>query len=149
MANVDGATLRSWLLPAAGLLALAALLAAACGGGGAQDVTVKMMAQLTFQPAEIKLESGKPVRLTVDNGGSTSVHTLTVAEMPVMDVHSSGGVGGYAGIDAGTEYDLHIALAAGGAGTLEFTPTQSGEYVFICTLPGHAQAGMTGKFIVA
>src|SRR3990172_1828135 len=105
MANVDGATLRSWLLPAAGLLALAALLAAACGGGGAQEVTVKMMAQLTFQPAEIKLESGRPVRLTVDNGGSTSVHTLSVAEMPVMDVHSSGGVGGYG--DAGTEYDLH------------------------------------------
>ena len=147
MTNVDGATLPRWLLPAAGLLALAALLAAACGGGdGAHEVTVKMMAQLTFQPAEIKLESGRPVRLTVDNGGSTSVHTLTVAEMPVTDVHSSGGVGGYG--DAGTEYDLHIALDAGGAGTLDFTPTQSGEYVFICILPGHAQAGMTGKLIV-
>jgi len=136
-------------LAIAGLLA--ALIAAACGGdddggAGAQEVTVKMTPRLTFQPAEIRVEAGRPVRLTVDNGESTSVHTFTVAEMPVMDVLSSSAAGGMG--YAGTEYDLHIALAGGGVGTLEFTPTQSGEYVFICIIPGHAQAGMTGKLIV-
>ncbi|MDO8616666.1 MAG: cupredoxin domain-containing protein [Dehalococcoidia bacterium] len=131
-------------LAIAGLLA--ALIAAACGGDGVQDVTVKMTARVTFQPAEIRAEAGRPVRLTVDNGESTSVHTLTVAEMPVRDVLSSGAARGMG--YAGTEYDLHIALEAGGVGTLEFTPTQSGEYVFICIVFGHAQAGMTGKLIV-
>ena len=139
-------------------LAIAGLLAAlmsACGGdddggAGAQEVTVKMTARLTFQPTEIRVEAGRPVRLTVDNSESASVHDLTVAEMPVMDVLSSGAVGGmgHAGMDAGTEYALHIALDGGGVGTLEFTPTQSGEFVFICTVPGHEGAGMTGKLIV-
>ena len=143
-------------LAIAGLLA--ALIAAACGGdddgggagGGAQEVTVKMTDLVTFQPAEIRVEAGRPVRLTVDNSESASVHDLTVAEMPVMDVLSSGAVGGmgHAGMDAGTEYALHIALDGGGVGTLEFTPTQSGEFVFICTVPGHEGAGMTGKLIV-
>ena len=136
---------------------LAALIAAACGGeddgggaGGAQEVTVKMTDRVTFQPAEIRVEAGRPVRLTLDNSESASVHDLTVAEMPVMDVLSSGAAGGmgHAGMDAGTEYALHIALDGGGVRTLEFTPTHSGEYVFICTVPGHEQAGMTGKLIV-
>src|SRR3990172_6358935 len=134
----------------AATLLTVALVAAACGGdAGAQEVTVKMTARVTFQPAEIRVEAGRPVRLTVDNGESTSVHTLTIAEIPVINVLSSVAAGGmgHAGTDAGTEYDLHIALDGGGRGTLEFTPTQSGEYVFICTIFGHAQAGMTGKLI--
>ena len=140
-------------LAIAGLLA--ALIAAACGGDddggdGAQEATVKMTDLVSFQPAEIRLEARRPVRLTIDNSESASLHDLTVAEMPVMDVLSSGAADGmgHAGMDAGTEYALHIALDGGGVGTLEFTPTQSGEFVFICTVPGHEQAGMTGKLIV-
>src|SRR3990172_6757078 len=97
-----------------------------------------------------KEDGGRRVRLTVDNCESAAVHDLTVAEMPVMDVLSSGAAGGmgHAGMDVGAEYDLHIALDGGGVGALEFTPTQSGEFVFICTVPGHEQAGMTGKLIV-
>src|SRR3989304_5909700 len=84
-------------LAIAGLLA--ALIAAACGGdddggGGAQDVTVKMTARVRFQPDEIRVAAGRPVRLTVDNGESTSVHTLTIAEIPVTGVLSSGAAGG-------------------------------------------------------
>ncbi|MDO8616665.1 MAG: plastocyanin/azurin family copper-binding protein [Dehalococcoidia bacterium] len=146
------------LVAAIGFIAVAA----ACGGGGddkktgdssgsgVQEVTVKMTDLVTFQPAEVRVEAGRPVRLTVDNSESAAVHDLTVAEMPVMDVLSSGAAGGmgHAGMDVGAEYDLHIALDGGGVGALEFTPTQSGEYVFICTVPGHEQAGMTGKLIV-
>ncbi len=133
-----------------GSAATVALVAAACGGGddggaGAQEATVQMTAAVKFQPAEIRVEAGRPVRLTVENDESTSVHTFTVAEMPVMDVVSSGDT---EELGVATEYDLHIALAAGDVGTLEFTPTQSGEYVFICIIPGHEQAGMRGKLIV-
>src|SRR3972149_11076620 len=104
-------------LPIAGLLA--ALIAAACGGdddgggagGGAQEVTVKMTDLVTFQPAEIRVEAGRPVRITLDNSESASVHDLTVAEMPVMDVLSSGAAGGmgHAGMDGGTEDGRHHA----------------------------------------
>jgi uncharacterized cupredoxin-like copper-binding protein len=36
----------------------------------------------------------------------------------------------------------------GQAGTLEFTPTKPGTYEFICTVPGHKEAGMVGALIV-
>ncbi len=40
-------------------------------------------------------------------------------------------------------------LGAGESETIEFTaPSAKGEYTYVCTFPGHFQAGMKGKFIV-
>jgi uncharacterized cupredoxin-like copper-binding protein len=33
-------------------------------------------------------------------------------------------------------------------GTLTFTATTAGTYRYLCPVPGHAQKGMTGQFIV-
>ena len=45
------------------------------------------------------------------------------------------------------------ATALAGAGeTVEITfaaPTEPGEYVFLCTFPGHFAGGMKGKLVVA
>ena len=44
-----------------------------------------------------------------------------------------------------------LALTAppgGGSGTLEFTPTEPGEYEYYCTVPGHKEAGMLGTLVV-
>ena len=34
------------------------------------------------------------------------------------------------------------------AGTLNFTASRAGNYHYLCPVPGHAQAGMAGSFIV-
>jgi plastocyanin len=34
------------------------------------------------------------------------------------------------------------------AGTLSFTASTPGTYRYLCPVPGHAQKGMTGTFIV-
>jgi plastocyanin len=39
-------------------------------------------------------------------------------------------------------------LAAGGTATMTVTFTQAGVYNYVCTLPGHAAAGMQGNFTV-
>lgn len=37
---------------------------------------------------------------------------------------------------------------AGNSVTMEFSPDQAGTFPYYCTIPGHRQAGMEGKFIV-
>ncbi len=40
-------------------------------------------------------------------------------------------------------------VGAGESDSVEFTaPTEKGEYIYLCTFPGHFQAGMKGKLIV-
>lgn len=39
-------------------------------------------------------------------------------------------------------------IKPGEKGEVTFTPTKEGEYHYICTVPGHAALGMSGKFIV-
>ncbi|MBI5715993.1 MAG: cupredoxin domain-containing protein, partial [Chloroflexi bacterium] len=46
------------------------------------------------------------------------------------------------------EPQLHIAVAMGKSGTLEFTPTKAGTYEFFCTVAGHKEAGMKGTLVV-
>lgn len=137
------------------------LVALACGGddGGSEDVgddgvreiQVRMTDELQFEPAEISLEAGQPVRLVIDNGEAASIHDFTVQAIPVMDVTDEGGsfdTGGHMGMDSAEEFDLHLALESGMDGVLEFTPTEAGEYEYLCTVTGHAEAGMTGTMTV-
>ncbi len=39
-------------------------------------------------------------------------------------------------------------IKRGEEGTVTFTPTKTGEYFYICAIPGHAALGMKGNFIV-
>lgn len=141
-------------------IAAVAVIALACGGGGddevgggqdagVREIHLRMTDQIRFEPAEIQLEAGQPVRLVIDNGEAASIHDFSVMEIPVADVRHEGEAdGGHMGMDSADEYDLHLALESGSDGILEFTPMKAGEYEFLCTVTGHAQAGMTGRLIV-
>lgn len=41
-----------------------------------------------------------------------------------------------------------VVVGQGSSVVLEFTPDKDGTYAYFCTIPGHRQAGMEGKFIV-
>ena len=144
------------LVAAIGFIAVAA----ACGGGGddkktgdssgsgVQEFTVKMTDLVTFDPPQITVEARKLVRLAVDNRESASPHDFTISVIPVSGVRSEGGeaAGGHGGHMQ--ENALHMALEGKTSGVLEFTPTEPGEYEFVCTVIGHAEAGMRGKLVV-
>ncbi len=77
-----------------------------------------------FDPSQLRLASGETVNLTLDNQGAAH-HDLTI---PALD----------------------FVLAADG-GTLArgaLTVAEPGTYDFLCSVPGHAQAGMTGTLTV-
>lgn len=141
-------------------IAAVALIALACGGddggtgsgeanAGVREIHLQMTDQIRFDPAEIQVEAGMPVRLVIDNSEAASIHDFSVKAIPVMDVNHEGEADmGHMGMNSTNDYDLHLALESGTDGVLEFTPTETGEYEFMCTVTGHAQAGMTGTLIV-
>jgi nitrite reductase (NO-forming) len=45
-------------------------------------------------------------------------------------------------------FNQHIALIPGGEFTLEFVVDKTGSFPFVCSVPGHEEAGMVGLLVV-
>jgi uncharacterized cupredoxin-like copper-binding protein len=134
------------------LLMLALILTfvlAACGGAAAkpgptEPQTIALaLNEFQFQPAEITVNVGQPIKLVLKNNG-TVLHDFvsTDAMVEVMEEH------GAEHDMAGMETNMHAAIEAGQQSTLEFKAMQAGTYTFYCTVAGHKEAGMVGKLIV-
>jgi uncharacterized cupredoxin-like copper-binding protein len=118
------------------------------GTAGVREIEVTLTDDLAIEPSEIELESGEPVRLIVSNSGS-ALHDFSVVTIPVSDVSPEEDSSGGHMMDSAVDYDLHIAVEGGEEGILEFTPTESGEFEVVCTVTGHADAGMVGTLVVS
>ena len=132
------------------LLALLVTFAlAACGGAAAKPASTEPrtltvnLTEFQFQPAEITVSVGQPIKLVLKNNG-TVLHDFvsTDALVEVMEEH------GAEHDMAGMETNMHAAVEAGQQSTLEFKATQAGTYTFYCNIAGHREAGMVGKLIV-
>jgi plastocyanin len=84
---------------------------------GARAIEVSAT-EMAFTPASLSLEAGEPVNVTVTNDGDV-FHDF---DLDVADVHL--------GVDPGER------------ATAAVTIDQAGVYEAICTVPGHAAAGM-------
>lgn len=79
-----------------------------------------------FEPAEIRVRAGEAVSVTFTNSGAIP-HTFTI---PAVQA------------DAGS-------ISAGSSATITFNaPSEAGQYEFLCSFGGHAEAGMVGTLIV-
>lgn len=111
-----------------------------------QEVVVQA-GDLTFEPSEIRVKVGQPVRVILRNGG-TLLHDFSSDDAKVAAMKSAGAE--HAAHDANSSKpNLHVAAEAGKSATLEFTPTQAGTYAFYCSVEGHSEAGMKGTLIVS
>lgn len=90
---------------------------------GAPEVVVSAT-EFSFEPATIEVPAGQSVNLTLVNEGST-VHDLTI---PALGVR--------------------VVAGPGQRATVGFLAPAPGKYEFLCTIPGHADAGMTGTLVV-
>jgi len=88
---------------------------------GAQQVTVTIGSAMQFAPSAILIRAGQPIELTLRNGGGIP-HDFTLAEGGPVKIEAQGG------------------QTARGTFTID-TP---GTYAFVCSVPGHATAGMRG-----
>ena len=81
--------------------------------------------EFAFTPATLTVKNGQPVEITFKNTGKYP-HNLTLT-------------------------DLNIAtktINPGEEDTITFTPSKTGQFSFICTVPPHADKGMTGTLTV-
>jgi uncharacterized cupredoxin-like copper-binding protein len=92
------------------------------GGGGAGSATVEL-SEFALTPAALTVPAGDS--LAVTNAG-TGTHNLTVSDT-----------------DLATD-----DLAAGESETLDLSSLDPGEYEVICSIPGHADAGMRGTLTI-
>ncbi|QBS37429.1 hypothetical protein E1B22_05885 [Thermaerobacter sp. FW80] len=130
---------RRSLLVLVALMLLALPVLAACGGGGGEGggnggngdqaagggnkITVTAQ-NIRFDKTEINLKKGQTYTIELVNNDSVQ-HDLVSEEL-----------------------GLEIGLTDPGKGnSVEFTPQQTGDFEFICTVPGHA-ATMNGTIHV-
>lgn len=123
------------------VLAAMALLLAACGGGDDGPVALSFEGSDTFQftPSSASVSAGDEVEVTLTNAGalehswvlvSGDADAATVTEADAINNASTG------------------TVAGGETGSVTFTAPDAGTYQFVCTVPGHAAAGMVGTFTV-
>lgn len=79
---------------------------------------------LWFDTTTIEIVAGEPVNLTLANHGQL-FHDLVIEEL-----------------------DVRLVADAGATTTSGLLVDQPGEYEFICSVPGHAAAGMRGAIVV-
>ena len=143
--------MKYWL---SSLLLLALMINVACQKEEPPLPTARLSITATdiaYDHNQMEAVVGQPIRLTLVNSG-TLEHDFTIATMPHSDLmvidEMDDEMAGHDMANMGTEPDVHMAAPAGGQSTIEFTPTESGEYQFVCTVPGHQEAGMVGTLLV-
>jgi uncharacterized cupredoxin-like copper-binding protein len=90
---------------------------------GAQQVTLEVGNGMWFKPSSIEVRAGQPVELTLRNTGAIP-HDFTLSE--------------------GVSKRVKIEADGGETARATFTVERPGTYTFICSVGGHAEAGMRG-----
>jgi plastocyanin len=94
---------------------------------------VKVVAtDLKFGAPTIQAKVGQPITVVLENKGVIE-HDIA---FPTLTADKPGA-------------SLKAVAKAGQTATLDFTPTAKGSYEYICTIPGHKEAGMKGTIHVA
>jgi uncharacterized cupredoxin-like copper-binding protein len=100
--------------------------------------------EMQYAPAKLHLRAGVPVHLTLINDGKV-LHDFNLkgSEKETMAGHEHHAAHGQTTAGQGS----HVAVQPGQSAALHFTPA-AGEIEFYCSVPGHREAGMTGKLLV-
>lgn len=129
---------------------LMALLLVACGGksqSNPDQVTVRIKDEFTFDPSNITLTAGNEVQITFENTGTID-HSFAILKAGEEPEHLKDEVGDEEHVHESVLLEIH-EIGPGEVDTETFTvPTEPGDYSFVCTVPGHIDAGLVGTLTV-
>lgn len=113
-------------------------------GQATRTIVVRMTDAMRFVPDQVAVRQGETVRFVVHNDGrlmhelvlgtpdALKAHAADMARNPTMD-HEGPGM---------------VHVLPGAQAEMTWTFNRSGRFAFACLVPGHAEAGMTGRIAV-
>ena len=110
-----------------------------------RTVTVDMSDAMRFSPAEVRVREGETIRFVAKNGGKV-MHEMVIGNLAELKAHGEM-MKKFPKMEHDEPYMAHVP--PGKAQEIVWTFTKAGEYHYGCLLPGHLEAGMIGRVIVA
>jgi uncharacterized cupredoxin-like copper-binding protein len=115
----------------------------------AQTVAVEMR-DIAFAPARFEIAVDQIVDIDLRNAGQLD-HDFTIERMAADALVIDSLVVGTQTAEHqghGPSFAVHGAPGPGKGLIIRLHPHTKGEFTFYCTVPGHREAGMTGKLVV-
>lgn len=109
-----------------------------------RTIRIAMTDDMRFTPAAIEVRQGETIRFLVANDGKV-LHEMVIGDRKTLDEHAAL-MQKFPSMEHDEPHMAHVA--AGKRGELVWTFNRPGEFDFACLIPGHYQAGMTGKIKV-
>ncbi len=128
------------------------LTIAGCGGGngdpdagGAEDAVVIAISakNMRFVPDAVTVPAGKVVTITLTNLDKGVEHDFEVEDLEATVIE-----GGSEQHGGGETQKVAVHTKPGGTSSITFRADKAGTYKIICTIGGHADAGMIGELTV-
>jgi len=109
-----------------------------------RTIAVTMDDNMRFSPSDLRFRAGETVRFKVVNNGRIR-HEMVIGSVDELQEHAQMMRG-----NPNMQHDdaNMISLAPGESTELVWQFGQSGDFDFACLVPGHLEAGMTGKIRV-
>ena len=108
------------------------LALAACGGGTSSALPARSLSveltEFSITPQVYAAQVGEPLTFVVTNAGVLD-HDLTI-------------------VGAEGEQFGHVTVKSGQTASFDFQPTTVAEFQLMCSITGHARAGMSAQMIV-
>jgi uncharacterized cupredoxin-like copper-binding protein len=110
-----------------------------------RTVQIEMSDRMRFEPAVIRVKAGETVRLVAVNRGAQP-HELVLGTMEELREHAE-----LMRKFPNMEHDdpNMVRVPPGARGEIVWQFTKPGEFSYACLMPGHFEAGMVGRVVVA
>ncbi len=110
-----------------------------------RTIEVGMGDDMRFKPADIKVKRGETIKFVVKNNGALK-HEMVLGTMKELEEHAAlmRKFPEMEHVDPNA-----VTVEPGKTGTLIWQFTKPGTFDYACLVPGHFEAGMVGKIVVA
>ncbi|MBX9813034.1 MAG: cupredoxin family protein [Burkholderiales bacterium] len=114
-------------------------------GKVSRTIEIEMGDDMRFKPANVTVKRGETIRFVAKNTGKIK-HEMVLGTMKELKAHAE-----LMRKFPGMEHDdpNAVSVEPGKTGTFVWQFTKAGTFDFACLEPGHFEAGMIGKVIVA
>ena len=108
-----------------------------------RTVTIRMSDAMRFTPDSVTVKRGETIRFVVRNEGKV-LHEMVLGDDEGLKAHAAL-MRKFPEMEHDEPYMVHVS--PGKTGEMIWTFDKPGQIGFACLIPGHYEAGMTGKVI--